>query len=258
MSEDTGQDDLDTKEGDEKAGPEHTPQEQRAMELGWKPQDDYEGNADYISAEAWIARTPLFEKIDEQKRKYQNLEKSFRNLQEHYNKVEDRAHERAIKELREKKTAAIKDDDLDRAALIDAELDDLRDKPPEKLEIQTDMVDESKVWLEKNKWYNEDKAMQNYADKLLRGAAAIGDPLSSALDEVEREVKLRFPDKFKNPARQQANRVEDGSTRKGSSKATSRFELTDDEERVMKSLVAQGVLTREKYIEDIKKVRGDE
>jgi hypothetical protein len=246
-----------TEEGNQDE-PQYSEIEQKAMSLGWKPQDDYEGEADWVSPEIWIARTPLFEKIDHLKKRNQSIEKRFNDLTTHYNKVQITEYNRAIKDLQAKKLEAIRDENLDAAASYEQQIDDLRDNVPKPIaQDENPANQEAEEWRAANSWYDKDIDLQKYADVLIRGKAAAGEPLSNILEDVEREVKLRYPEKFINPNRRAANRVENGGGKKGTGARddSKGFKLTDEETRVMKTLVDAGVLTREKYIEDIKKTR---
>ena len=49
----------------EQTAPELSPIEQKALEMGWRPKEEFEGEeADFIDATEFVRRKPLFEKID--------------------------------------------------------------------------------------------------------------------------------------------------------------------------------------------------
>jgi len=75
-----------------------------------------------------------------------------------------------------------------------------------------------------------------------------------APEEVEKQVKIEFPNKFTNPNRNKPGAVE-GSSNKGG-KSTGEVSLSDEERRVMQTFVRTGALTEKEYIESLRKVRG--
>lgn len=96
--------------------------------------------------------------------------------------------------------------------------------------------------------------MRAYADALGRDLAYKGLSPKEVLKEVERQVKMEFPNKFTNPNRDKPGAVE-GSSNKGG-KSSDSFQLSDDERRVMQRFVRSGVMTEAEYIKDLKSVRG--
>ena len=63
-----------------------------------------------------------------------------------------------------------------------------------------------------------------------------------------------FPTKFKNPNKESAPNVQDG---KSNNKTTAReAALTEDELKVMNTLIRSGAITKEKYLEDLRKIKG--
>ena len=49
----------------EKKAPELSAVEQKAIEMGWKPKDNFDGEeTDFIDAAEFVRRKPLFDKID--------------------------------------------------------------------------------------------------------------------------------------------------------------------------------------------------
>ncbi len=96
--------------------------------------------------------------------------------------------------------------------------------------------------------------MTVYADGIGRELALQGMSPSQVLKEVERQVRENFPEKFRNPNKDNAPRVEVGG--KPASRSSG-FRLTTEEETIMNKLIRSGApITREEYINQIKKARG--
>jgi len=102
--------------------------------------------------------------------------------------------------------------------------------------------------------------MRQYADIIGQGYAKQNpgiDP-TEVLKYVTTEVKQRYKDFFQNPNRDRPNSVESGTRTLAS---TSKFEMTDDERRVMNTFIRQGVIgpngmSKEDYIKEVKLSKG--
>ena len=106
--------------------------------------------------------------------------------------------------------------------------------------------------------YEKDSEMRRYADSIGMGYAQANpgmDP-EDVLKYVSEEVKIRFRDKFENPNRRKPNAVEGGGGAARASGKTNQIELTDDERRVMNTFVRQGIMSKEEYIEEVRRMRG--
>ena len=80
--------------------PELTPIEQKAMEMGWRPKTEFEGEEDdFIDAKEFVRRKPLFDKIETQSRELKNVRKAIEALKEHYGSREKAAVQQAIDAL---------------------------------------------------------------------------------------------------------------------------------------------------------------
>ena len=67
---------------------QHTEVELRAMEMGWRPRDEFSGeDDDFIDAKEFVARKPLYDKIAQQSKQLKNVTQAVEALKEHYGKV---------------------------------------------------------------------------------------------------------------------------------------------------------------------------
>jgi hypothetical protein len=253
-------DQPDTKVKDQPDKVELTAVEQKAMDEGWVPKDEWEGDPDqWRPAKEFVDRGELFKKIEDQNRTIKEFKRTLDDLKMHHSKVRETEYKRALEALKEQKKTAIADGDGERVVELDDQIDLVKDeqrnlnqpKPQERVDSPNP---EFTAWMDRNKWYQTKRPMKAFADDLGRELAARGNSPSEVLKEVERQVKQEFPNEFRNPNRDKPNAVE-GSSGKGSvSKDT--FVLTDTEKEVMNRFVRGGVITKEKYIEDLKATRG--
>jgi hypothetical protein len=243
--------------------PEHTEVELRAMESGWVPEEEWEGDkAQWRPAKEFLDRGELFKKIDDQNRTIKEFKRSLDDLKGHHARVRETEYTRALASLKEQKVSALEDGDAKRAVQLDDQIDlvkdeqlKLRQQKQQPVEQDNTPVPEFVSWVNRNKWYDTNQPMRAYADALGRDLAAAGKQPTDVLKEVERQVREEFPNKFRNVNRDKPGSVE-ASTNKGG-KSNDSFTLSDDERRVMDRFVRSGVMTKEQYIKDLKSVRGE-
>ena len=98
--------------------------------------------------------------------------------------------------------------------------------------------------------------MRAFADEFGNKLAQQGVSPSDVLKQVEQAVRKEFPNKFVNPNKEHAPNVEQP---KGGNKPTGKDSdsfMNEQERKVMNDLVRSGLLTKEKYIADLKAVKG--
>jgi hypothetical protein len=244
------------------AAPEYSEVEQEAMALGWKPESEFDGKPGkkFKSAEKFLEDKPLYDKIDEQHREIKKLKQGLDAFGKHYNKLEQAAYERAMKEMKADRLTALEEGDLVRAEQIRDEMDAKKAEATTRPTI--DAVDpverqqEMNSWRKSNDWYEKDEDMTAFADGLGNKLLRSGKDPSEILAEVARKTRAAFPHKFRNPNKESAPRVESGSGKK-SSGGSDTAGLTATEIQIMESLIRSGApITREGYIKDLKKAKG--
>lgn len=248
------------------------PVETKARELGWKPEDEFEGDPEqWRSAEAFLDKQPLFEKIQQQNKQLTKAQQAIAELQKHNQRVEQAGYDRAIKELKAERRTARLEDDYDRLDEIDDEIDAIHTNKAAAITQQapanTEPPPEFNAWVEKNNWYNTNENMRVTADKIGVKYAELGLPTVKVLEQVEREMKTLYPENFQsntNPNRNMPSGVTGvGTTVKGQASPTNNLKsveksLTPDERTVMNKLVKTGALTKKQYLHDLQQIKGME
>lgn len=243
--------------------PQFTEIEQRAMEMGWRPKTEFEGDDEsFIDAKEFVRRKPLFDKIETQSKEIKNVRKAIEALQQHYSAREAAAVENALSKLRTARQAAITDSDGESFEAIDTEIKRV-EKEAERLkaldvkpdEVVQEIHPEFQAWTNRNRWYNTDEDMRDWADARGVKLAKDGKSPSEVLAELEKLVKKTFPQKFVNPNKSSAPDVESGSRGTSSTKSDG-FEMTEQERKIMNTLVASKTMTKEKYIAELKAIKG--
>lgn len=239
--------------------------EQRALEMGWRPKEEFDGDeVDFIDAKEFVRRKPLFEKIEQQNRELKGVRKALDALKEHYGKVQETEYKRALHDLKEAQKKAMVDGDVEKyhelgeaKERIEQEAANFKQEH-DAIEVQEPSAPHPQfaAWVNRNPWYQAAPHMRVFADQVGLKLAGQGYSPAEVLKLVEAEVRKEFPQKFNNPRKSEPGAVE-GKRPAGQGKAASeKIELTEMETQIMNTLVRGGHITKEKYIADLKKAKG--
>lgn len=243
---------------------EPSPIEQKALEMGWRPKDEFDGDEeDFIDAKEFVRRKPLFERIEHQSKELKAVRKALEEFKGHYSKVQETEYKRALSELKATQRAALAEGDIEKYHALNEAIDEVQDEAKElaqerdNIQVVEEVVDPRfQVWANRNPWYQSSPGMRNYADEVGKRLQAQGLPPLEILQKVEAAVKKEFAHKFTNPNRASAPAVE-GSAKRTSS-VRDDFELNDQEKKIMHTLTSgpNALLTKEQYIKDLKAAKG--
>lgn len=238
---------------------EYTEIELEAMDQGWSPHG-VEGKRN-LSAEEFLDRKPLYDKIHRVEKTLKEQDKKFEALRQHEKMVRDRMHEDHLKELKAAKRAALESYDYEKAEQIDDEIFDARtqhqqeEKPavPDVENIQRAVAD----WTEENPWYMENKVMKRFAygEGEDYRAENPGAPIEEILAHISKAVKKEFPEKFSNMNRAKPSSVEGSATGGRRTPATPKQksvkDLPEEAISVMRTLIRGGTFkTEQDYVND--------
>jgi hypothetical protein len=240
--------------------PELSQTEQKALSMGWRPKEEFQGSEDeFIDAKEFVRRQPLFEKIETQNRQIKNVTKALSQLKEHYTKVQEAEYNRAILDLKVQRKEALSAGDGDNFEKLDDKIKEAEQQKAhlEVLNTPQQQAEEAHPefvsWKSRNSWYDTIGYMKEFADSEGRKLHARGLAPEQVLKEVEKLVRTEFPNKFRNPNKENAPDMERSG---GSSTKNSGFEMDETERKIMNDLVRQKVMTKEEYIRDLKLVKG--
>lgn len=242
--------------------PVETPEvEVRARAMGWVPKEEWNGEGKWRDAEEFVDRGELFEKINSQRKALKNLEENQRAFNQHLETVRKAEYRRALEQIRKEKKEALADGDADKLIEADEKLLALAKAnevaAPVVQEPQAGPHPDFVAWQARNPWYSDsNRAMKAFAD--VEGVKLAQSGLSPAevLREIEAQVRREFPEKFTNPNRSKPGAVE-ASRGSGATPKAEAYQLSEDEHRVMTRLVRSGIMTKEKYIADLKAAKGE-
>lgn len=243
---------------------ELSPVEQEALENGWVPKEDFEANEKnagkkWRSAEDFMDRKSLFDKIEDQHKQIRDLKKGVDALTKHNNTIEQATYERARKELAAERKKALEEGDFAKAEEIRDRMDEVKAQQQQAATAPTQPQEhpEFTQFKQNNPWYQKDVKMTAWADGMGTLLARQGKSPSDVLTEINKLAREEFPEKFapkRNPNKDDAPDVGNGRQKRESG---STFKLTPDEQRVMETMLRAGAkISKEDYIAQIKRSKG--
>ena len=257
------------KEG-EASESELTKTEQEAYDRGWIPEVEWKAKEEnegrrHRSAEEYLDRGELFEKIDSQKGYIGKLEGDVRHISARvdsmansYESVQRIAKEKAIKELKREHAEAIKEENHERAGEI---LDEIQEeaKEPEKAAPPPAQPNPDYVeWVEQNTWYLNDPILQAAVDSFAKQTFQNGAtfPSTKAMYATFTDhAKRLYPEKFEAPKAPRTPPKVEGTKRSDSvrTKKVTRSDIPEDYRGEFDRQVARG-MTPEAVVDGWKSV----
>ncbi len=262
-----------TEEGSSTSEP--TAAERAASLQGWVPLSEWKGDpTEHRSAREFLDRGELLTKIKSQSNEIQQVTKIVQHLSEHNKMVYQAGIEAGIKQLKEQRKEALKEQDIDAVTAIEDKLEQRQDELarvkatplPQVQTPQQGATPEFQTFLQRNNWYLSQASKRHWAHGVAIEFAKSNQNATEAqvYAFVETEAKREFPDLFKTntgapPSPNSGGRQSaGGGTSKPSSKAFDELiaSFPEDQARVAKDMVKRGYVTKEKYVEDYNSVGG--
>lgn len=236
--------------------------EDRAKEQGWRPKEEYEGDPDkWVSAETFVAKGELIDRIESLGKELKNTKKAMDMLKDHHKKVKESEFQRAVEYLKSQKKAAYENGDVDAIMEIDDKIAEVRETQKKQADLVEDTEESTQHpdfvnWVRTNKWYESNADMREEADAIgVAYAKRTKASPNEVLTYVEKQIKKLYPEKFTNPNRNKPSSVEGGGSSSSTKAKEFDIELSDEERQVMNSFVRSGVMTKEEYLAELKKMR---
>lgn len=224
---------------------EYTPMEIKAIEQGWIPKEEFDGDdTEFIDAPEFVRRGELFGKIEKQSKELKAVRQALDAFRQHHSKVKEMEYERALKTLKEARREATATGDHERALALEDKIDEVKaEKETISRESQATQVQEDdsytpqfENWVARNEWYETNKVMRKAADALGKDFYNEGHSPEEVLKLVEKEIRKEFAHKFAGPGTQRKTSAVEGSTR--GAPARDDLAMTPDEIDIMRKIVA--------------------
>jgi len=233
-----------------------------AKSMGWVPEDQYRGNKDnWVDAQAFVDKgmndLPILrERVRAQARQLEEVNQDIEQFKKHHEETAQREYQRAYKDLQERERKTVEEGDteawenLQREKATLAQQHNQQQRPAENPILSK--------WKNDSDWYGKDAEMTQYAesisdyvaDKAKREGRQNIFGTVQFLDEVEAEVKARFPNHFENPNRNEPPAVESGGRTRRQSGGKSYADLPPEAKNACDRFVRRGLTTREQYVKD--------
>ena len=235
--------------------------EEQARKQGWVPQAEWKGEPEkWTDADTFVERgekiagiatkrnRKLEDEIDTLTAQMTELQTSNAEFGEFHTQTvakmrKDR--ESAIQAMREEKATAISEGDGGKVLKIEDDIKALEQQPVASGGSQND-------WARENTWYATDKTLKTFADGVANRLRQEGNTQEGKafLDEVAKETKATFPDKFKNPKRTETVTTGGSQTDETGSAVDKTFEaLPADAQAACDRFVKSGIFkSREAYV----------
>lgn len=241
-----------------------SPTEIAAREAGWVSKEEWveqgKNPDEWRSAKEYQERGELFDEIHKLKEANKKQNAAFKALVDHHKKVRETAMQEALTKLRAEKKVALENHNIEEVFKIDEEIERVREQKASEPNLDVPEVDVGptpyfKKWHRDNPWYDlrGESEASLFADAAgvkfkQKNPAATEQEL---LEHVESLVAKRFPEVFENPNKKKASEVNPRST---TNETRDTFKLNEEQERVCKMFVDQGIMTRKQYIDELRKL----
>ena len=259
---------VENKEPEQKE-PEYTEIQIKAIEQGWIPKEEFDGDpSEFIDAPEFVRRGELFTKIEKQSKELKAVRQALEAFRVHHTKVKEAEFERALRSLKDAKRQATIEGDHERALALDDKIEEVRaekqvvidDAKQTAVQEVDEYTPQFQSWVNRNAWYETNMVMRGAADQLGKQFHNEGYAPAEVLELVEQAIRKEFPHKFKttNPKLNRPHAVE-GSSRIGKPSKNDDFSMTSEERDIMRKIVAVTPgYTEADYIKDLKRIKTSE
>lgn len=235
--------------------------EDRAKEMGWRPQSEYKGSAPWVDPETFVKRgeemLPIIRanakkdkaELAATKASLERLEKTLADFSEFHSKTAQREYARASADLEARLTAAAEIGDTEGVKAANKAIVALEKEAKAPEPGKSDGEAEYKAWVKENPWFETDAAMRGAAKEYGQEAVAKGLSPAAQLVEVTKRIKADFPHKFENTRRNDPAAVA-GHTVARTPGGKTFSDLPADAKAQAMRFEKQGLVTREQYAKD--------
>lgn len=232
---------------------EVNPVEAQAIELGWQPKEVFEADPKnegkrWRSAEDFMDRKPLFDKIEAQSRELKEVKRALQHLGQQSSKIEEMAYKKAMEELKAEKVRALEEDNHEKVVEIDESILELKNQRPVP-QPNAPVNPEFEKWVNDNKWYAQDEEMRAVADGIGMSLARQGGRTpEEIMAKVTEKMKDLYPAKFGRTTRVPPNPDSGGSRKTGGGGAAGVEAMMNPmERRIMDTIINTG-MSKDDYL----------
>ena len=232
-----------------------------AKSMGWVDSDKFRGDKDrWVGADEFVEKglndLPILrERLRSQSKKITDMETDISSFKTYHEETLSKEYSRAIHDIREKQLATVEEGDTEAYQKLEKQKEQLaishsRNRPPASPPADNPLYSS---WKDKNsEWFEKDADMTSYANRMSDYIAETKPELigkQEFLDEIEKEVKSRYQNKFENPNRDKPNAVEGGGRQHRSKGSHTYSDLPGEAKAACDRFVRRGQISRKQYLE---------
>lgn len=249
--------------------------EEQARALGWKPEDEFEGNpGKWTDAESFLElhsknNGALRKALASQAKQLEALQKQMQGMDAAHKKIFDMQIKKQKEEfdqqvafLKLQKREALRAGEHETAADIDEQIDTLRERGPELPDVpgtpQSNADPKGNwrentvlaAWADRNPWFDKDTELTAFAGGTGQALRANNPtmPFPDLLEEVTRLTRKAFPEKFSAGRRNPVEESTPGASRAVAG-AKTYASLPREAKAACDEAVAEGGLTQKQWVE---------
>lgn len=239
--------------------------EDRARDMGWRPKEEFKGDETrWVDADTFVKKgeeiLPIIranaKKVEAEnaslKADMAALKKDVATFRAHHSQTEQRAYQRALRDLEERQADAVHANDLNAVKEITKEIADLsRDVRTDDSGDPYASPDHAKAvssWKAENVWFGSDAAMTGAANAIANELEQQGVKGAEQLAEVAKRIRAEFPHKFENERRKAPAAVEGSTPTRKAGKTWA--DLPPEARSTADRWVKSGLVTKETYLRD--------
>lgn len=256
---------VEEKEVPQSEEPKFTETELKAAEEGWVPKDQWKGPEDeWVPAKAFLKYGQVESELKRTRSESTQKEKVIKTMKDYYLNVKEDAKKEIVDTLKRHKKEALKQENYEEVAKIDAQLDELTDNLDRKLKQHDEklkLLDETPKgpppefysWNKQNSWYvlGQTTGLTKEADTLAI-AYAQQNPSSSYEDMlayVGEAIKKLHPKSFEPSVRERPADINEPGEVQGESQSKKRVKLSASEKAAAEAFG----MTHEEYASGLQK-----
>jgi hypothetical protein len=172
--------------------------EEIARKKGWSPKEDFQGDEDdWVPAEEFVKREPLFDRIKSQSKELKSLRKTVEAMVSQHQKQVDAGVKLKIKELQAEKRKAIELGDVDAVEEIEAQIDEQKEQTVPQSTTNSEVTE----WVDKNPWFKTDPELNSFAVAMNKVEFEKTGDVMKSLENTKKAVMKAFPEKFESKPR---------------------------------------------------------
>jgi hypothetical protein len=226
--------------------------EAKLRKLGWVPKAEWKGDPNnWMDPETFNKKRG--DELSQLRLQNREMQRTLDDFKEYNRTREERAYKRAMKDLKARKMAAVKDGDEEAYQEIEAEESELKKDfeaepakkaPPKKDEVEVPPeVDE---WVSANPWFDTDVELADAA-RIYHGTLGKrhpDKPLSELLKMTSEHIKKVFPEKFtESPGKRRSplERGRNSTFKPGGGKQKTAADLPEEAREAGKRFIRQGL-----------------